>query len=123
MMPRLFHSLRLSRWMVRVQRCLCGSVGQFLQSLRSAHRVLIEATFYQEGNRVIQFATQGLEWESTKEERAYATGSKMAAARRAANARCQSRASTAQYECVTHLGDCVRAYEGTGPHAETSQWQ
>jgi hypothetical protein len=89
-------------------------VGRFLPLLRASHRVIIEATFFQEGSRAIEFATQGLEWESTKEERAHAAASKMAAARNAAFARCENGGDA---ECETHFGDCVRAYEGDGPAA------
>jgi hypothetical protein len=64
------------------------SSGQFLKSLRAAHRVLVEATFYQEDTQVVEFAPQGLERAATKEEGAYANASKIAAARHAALARC-----------------------------------
>ena len=91
------------------------SVGQFLQSLRGAHRVLIEATFYQEGNRVIEFHTQGLEWDATKEERAYTSASKIAAARRATLARCTpSPASPPTLDCIEGVRACEGAYEMPG---------
>jgi hypothetical protein len=90
-------------------------VGRFLQLLRASHRVIIEATFFQEGSRAIEFATQGLEWESTHEERAYSTASKIAAARRAAFARCRpSPNSPPTSDCIDQVGDCVRDYEWPG---------
>jgi hypothetical protein len=85
------------------------SESKFLTSLRSSSRVKIEATFFKEGSRVLEFATQGLNWETTKEEHAYTAAAKMTAARREAMRRCEN--------CASDLGDCVRAYEGTGPTA------
>ncbi len=37
--------------------------GQFLRSLRKAKKVMIEARFFQEGNRQFTFSPTGLEWQ------------------------------------------------------------
>lgn len=37
--------------------------GQFLRSFRKAKKVMIEAQFYQEGNRQFTFSPTGLEWQ------------------------------------------------------------
>jgi hypothetical protein len=90
-------------------------VGQFLQLVRTSHRVIVEGTFYQEGSRAIEFATQGLEWEPTKEERAYSAAAKFAAARRAVLARCQpDRASPPTFDCITEVRYCDFAYGTPG---------
>jgi hypothetical protein len=96
-------------------RLFIQPVGQFLKSLRASHRVIIEATFFQEGSRAIEFATQGLEWELTKEERGYGTVSKIAAARRAALARCTpSPSSPPTLDCIADVRACMGDYDMPG---------
>ena len=90
-------------------------IGLFMESLRVSHRVLIEATFYQEGSRVIEFATQGLEWEVTKEERDHAS-TEFLMARMDTFEHCRSRESH-ETDCLNESAKCVHAYEDNGPAA------
>ena len=39
---------------------------RFIAGLRNSHKVSVEAKFYQEGNRVFEFNTSGLNWEGAK---------------------------------------------------------
>jgi hypothetical protein len=63
----------------------------------------------------MEFGTQGLEWEATKEEGVYANASKITAARHAALARCTpSPASPPTLDCIEEVRACMGAYEWPG---------
>ena len=90
--------------------------GRFLVAARTAHRVLIEATYYREGTRVLEFSVEGFAWPTTDVEKTWSAKQGAAnALQRALDAqhrafdRCDKLSGATHSDCVKQANACVSA--------------